>query len=245
MSMNKKKYLYCITDNPKIDIIPCKGIKNFRPFLIRWEDIAIVASEIPNGTIELTTEAVLNHEEVVEYMMRNHTVLPMRFGTVVSSADEAKHILLSHKNSIYKNIEKIRGNVELGLKIILKDPPEELILETVDYIDEEISPGRRYLLEKLKQEERQRKILEDVSPAIDEIYQTLKKYAIESCVRKLATEKMLLNSSYLVPKEKIDEFKTSVEILKKKYSTLSLLYSGPWPAYNFVSLEQGGLNNVK
>ncbi|RJX27453.1 MAG: hypothetical protein C4554_04265 [Dethiobacter sp.] len=242
-----KQYLYCLIDKPKIDIIPCTGIKNCKPYFVRWKEIAAVVSEALFQSIELTSETVLSHEAVVEYLMKEHTVLPVRFGTVLNSVDEVKSLLCTYSESIYKNIDKMRDKVELGLKVLLKAFPGDDPAREEESIKnfQSATPGRRYLLEKLKNEERQRDILEKTTIFIDEIYNTLDKYSVESCIRRLTTDRMLLNSSYLVPVEKIEEFKTTVEILKRRYPALSFLYSGPWPAYNFVSLEEDESCNAK
>ncbi|MEW6623882.1 MAG: GvpL/GvpF family gas vesicle protein [Bacillota bacterium] len=238
--MSKKQYLYCIVETPKIDIIPCKGIFNCKPYMVRYHDIGAVTSEISATCVEINAETVLSHEEVVEYMMMDHTVLPVRFGTLLNSVDDIKAALKANEKAIDNNFNKVRGQVELGLKVILRNIPEDLPHTIEDDVYEDnLTPGRHYLLKKLKQEENTRKRLEDASPTIDEIYHTLNKYSLQSTIRKLSTERMLLNSSYLVPKENIDAFKTTVEILRKRYPSLILLFSGPWPAYNFVNLDEG------
>jgi hypothetical protein len=48
---------------------------------------------------------------------------------------------------------------------------------------------------------------------------------------------MVLNSAYLIPEEKIENFKEEAEGLNQKIQAkgLYLECSGPWPAYNFSS----------
>jgi hypothetical protein len=235
-----KLYIYCLIDTPELDELPCKGINDSSLALISWDGIAVVSSQVDVESIKVTTETIIRHEEVVEYLMKDHTVLPMRFGTVVQGASEVTKLLVKHHESIRNNIDKIRGNVEIGVKILLKSIPVDLFQPAEDFPLDNYSPGRRYLLEKYRQFQKQKRILENEYYSVDEIYGSLKAHAIQSCAQKFVTEKMLLNSSFLVAKEKVTEFKETVEFLKKRYPSLSFLYSGPWPAYNFVSLSQGG-----
>ena len=59
--------------------------------------------------------------------------------------------------------------------------------------------------------------------------------------RRLAgrDETMVLNASYLVPDERLDEFRGLVADLEGRYreAGLELELTGPWPPYHFVDLE--------
>jgi len=50
-------------------------------------------------------------------------------------------------------------------------------------------------------------------------------------------EPMVLNSAYLIPREKIENFKKEAEGLNQEIQAKGfyLEYSGPWPVYNFTS----------
>ncbi|MEW5785608.1 MAG: GvpL/GvpF family gas vesicle protein [Bacillota bacterium] len=236
-------YLYCLMDAPQIDLLPYSGIKGRRPFFVKWKDVAAAVSDLESPEIELTSESVLSHEGIVEYLFQNHTVLPVRFGSVLSETREVKHFLERHYNVITKNIEKVKGKVELGLKVIFKEQEpcpvkaEEAILE--ENKTDRISPAKSYLISKLQEEKKRQYLMEEAGKYIDEIYNTLRSYTTQSCIRKLTTEKMILNSSYLVRRDQVAAFTVSVDWLKNKYPFLSFLYSGPWPPYNFVGLEEG------
>ena len=48
---------------------------------------------------------------------------------------------------------------------------------------------------------------------------------------------MILSSAFLVKKEKVEEFDQKVEELMKEYENrIKLIYVGPIPPFNFVSL---------
>lgn len=66
---------------------------------------------------------------------------------------------------------------------------------------------------------------------------TLKKKAVQSKELKLFSERLILNTSFLVDRDKINDFSSEVEQLGNKYPYLKIQYSGPWPPYNFVDIQ--------
>lgn len=70
-----------------------------------------------------------------------------------------------------------------------------------------------------------------------EYLERLKKIANDSKELKMFSERLVLNASFLVAKEKIPEFSGEVENLTNKYDYLKTQYSGPWPPYNFVDIH--------
>lgn len=67
--------------------------------------------------------------------------------------------------------------------------------------------------------------------------EALKKKAVQSKELKLFSERLVLNASFLVDKDKIDDFSGEVGQLGNKYPNFKLQYSGPWPPYNFVDIQ--------
>ncbi len=65
----------------------------------------------------------------------------------------------------------------------------------------------------------------------------LTKVAVDSKELKLFSDRLLLNSAFLVERNKIDEFSARVGVLGNEYGDLKTQYSGPWPPYNFVDIH--------
>ena len=72
-----------------------------------------------------------------------------------------------------------------------------------------------------------------------DILGTLNTRANQSVIGKSFTKRLLLNTSFLVNKGDIDAFSDKVAELQENYPMLKLLYSGPWPPYNFVYMKIG------
>ena len=81
------KYLYCI--------IPCSENRTFTADVIGdgdgvvhtvcHQDLAVVVSNSPVTQYESTRRNMVAHERVLETVMREFTLLPVRFGTVTDS----------------------------------------------------------------------------------------------------------------------------------------------------------------
>jgi len=66
---------------------------------------------------------------------------------------------------------------------------------------------------------------------------SLKTKAIRLKDLKLFSSRLLMNSSFLVDKTKIDDFSGEIEQLGIRHPNLKIQYSGPWPPYNFVDIQ--------
>ncbi len=67
--------------------------------------------------------------------------------------------------------------------------------------------------------------------------EALKKKAVQSKELKLFSDRLVLNASFLVDRDKMDDFSGEVGQLGNKYANLKIQYSGPWPPYNFVDIQ--------
>jgi hypothetical protein len=61
--------------------------------------------------------------------------------------------------------------------------------------------------------------------------------ASDSKELKLFSDRLILNSAYLVNRDGIGEFSDKVSLLAARYGEAKVQYSGPWPAYNFVDIH--------
>lgn len=78
---------------------------------------------------------------------------------------------------------------------------------------------------------------EDLSSAKEDIENLLGAKSIEAAKGRLFSDRLLLNTSFLIEKNKLEEFSATVAKLEEKYPQLKFLYSGPWPPYSFVNIK--------
>lgn len=65
----------------------------------------------------------------------------------------------------------------------------------------------------------------------------LKEKAVDFKELKLFSDRLILNTAFLVDRARVEEFSEQVSLLKSKYGGAKVQYSGPWPAYNFVDIH--------
>jgi len=71
------------------------------------------------------------------------------------------------------------------------------------------------------------------------VYEALRRHADESRLMRRIGGNMILNSSFLIQKNRIQDFKMQLGKLEKEYADkgLKFQFSGPWPPYNFVQIR--------
>jgi len=73
---------------------------------------AVVADHDPP---EPTPDSLWRHEEIVESLMADGPVLPMRFG---STTDDVEELLDRRHDALIAGLERVRGAVELGVRVV-------------------------------------------------------------------------------------------------------------------------------
>src|SRR4051794_11901811 len=58
------------------------------------EDLVAVVSDLPGINLDLKRENLLDHQRVLEEMLRRSDVLPFSFGTVAGNDEEVREVLL-------------------------------------------------------------------------------------------------------------------------------------------------------
>ena len=117
------KYIYCIIET-KIE-------RNFGPIgiggngdevsTISYRNLSVVISNSPMTKYVVSRENLLAHERVVEEVMKEFTVLPVRFCTIASNADEIRS-LLDRRYREFKNLLRdMDHKIELGVKGLWKN----------------------------------------------------------------------------------------------------------------------------
>jgi hypothetical protein len=84
---------------------------------VRHEGLAAVVSDGPDGVPDPTRENLLAHERVNEAVLREHTVLPMAFGTLLRSREAVEALLRAGRAAFEAALARVEGTFELGLKV--------------------------------------------------------------------------------------------------------------------------------
>src|ERR1700684_2158877 len=96
------------------------GVSGNRVVLSPASDLAIIVSE-HNPTEALSQKSGVDHARVIADCFQHSTVLPFRFGTVFNDDESLRRSIRSNQRQFLGNIDKLRGNTEMPLKILVDD----------------------------------------------------------------------------------------------------------------------------
>lgn len=201
-------------------------------------------------------EKALTHEKVIEEAMRKDdkvlSLIPMRFGTIFKEKAKLEEILNKDYSKIKEVLERIRGKQEWSVKVYLKDREkfEQVIKDKNETIKEKekyiasLPEGMAFFMEEELKDVISKEVEKELNNIVEDFFESLGKQAVDLTKCKILgkeltgrREPMVSNAAYLIPEEKIEDFKKAAEALNQQIQAngFCLEYSGPWPAYNFTS----------
>jgi hypothetical protein len=240
------KYVYCIIRNERPYDFGNIGIGGSRRvYTVHHKDLAAVVSDTPIVLYDPTRENVLAHEFVNETVMREHTVIPMSFGTVFRSEDDVSELLRSTYQAFSDVLDTMRDKIEFGLKVLWDRDRAIANLEKenveIKRLKDEItrhSASSTYFA-RMQLGRLIDSALEDMGARyVADIHMQLRDVAVASRTNKPIGDRMLMNAAFLVERSMEGAFDERVKEASRKYEDLlSFKYSGPWPPYNFVNIK--------
>jgi len=242
------KYIYGIIDTNGVRNFGAIGIGGRGDIVsnISYQDISAVISNYPMEKYELSKENLLAHEEVVERVMSDYTVLPMRAFTIAANAEEVRDFLRKHYRELTGLLKDMDNKVELGLTAYWKDMTpifQEIVNENrkIRKLREKIAgiADRQGFKEKIN-------LGEMVASALkykkeiegEEILRSFKKSAIDFRTSDVRGDEMIINAAFLIDRGWENEFDSKLSELNSKYAQrIRFKYVVPMPPYNFVNLR--------
>jgi hypothetical protein len=222
---------------------------------LEWIKIkAGIHEKVIEGIMNPTPSASKRRCEVRKGGMKNTCVIPFKFATLFNTEDNLKTMLGAHLEEFKDILIKLEDKEEWGVKIYcdLEKLKEVIIQEDGEILklDKEInssSTGKAYLLNKKKEEllniATNKKLNEYGQISFDRLRQMSEEARINKLLPKEVTERkdeMILNSAFLVGKNKVNNLLKVVEELKIMFNGKGLFFdcTGPWPPYNFCHSKE-------
>ena len=245
-----KIYTYAVIDfNNKIsDTI--NGLEGICVYNISYRDMGIVVSSHSEQIQNITKDHILKYEEIVERLMEDFTVLPMRFLTLFNQEEDVLLMMKEHYSDFRVNLDRLRNKVEFGIKVIWSSETiKSRIIESFKICNSNLaipdnSPGKSFVKEKFEKYKIDKEFEEEADRCIAIIDYFFSRFIAEKKLEKLKSDNLLLSASYLIEKEKQKDFREAFEHCRERSrpfptpSDLKFLLSGPWPPYNFVVLTK-------
>ncbi|MBU0512811.1 MAG: GvpL/GvpF family gas vesicle protein [Chloroflexi bacterium] len=237
-------YLYAITDHPDMPVPHKPGLADAngsetRLYSLACRDIAVVVSTLATTNVPPTETNLWRHEAVVESLMPNRAVLPMRFGTVLPNDAAVQVILSKHYPDFVASLGQVRGRVELGLRVLWQETERQGDGETgrPGATQQPVveGHGHAYMMARLEEERQHLAWRKQAEKMAAEIHDPLAQLAAESTNQVLVTSRLLLTAAYLVERDQVQIFQRAVDALSTSQPALRFLCTGPWPPYNFVT----------
>ena len=240
-------YIFCAIQTNQDDDFGTIELENETRdiFTIRYQDAAMVAAEVPMKIYHPKKENLLTHQNAVSQVMsQNDTVIPISFGNVFKSRDDVKVLLENLYPQFAKLFPNIKGKIEVGLKVIGKkewleamvneNPEVEKMAASVKGKSEAAGYYERIQLGGMAQ-----KFFASLQEEIKQkVFAPLEETAEASKVNDPLGEKMLLNASFLIDRDREQEFDQKVNEAHDEWKDkVDFSYTGPWPAYNFVNIH--------
>lgn len=242
------KYIYCIINTKQERNFGAIGIgaRGDEVLTIGYNDLSMVVSSHPFGKFTISPENMLAHERVIEEVMKEFDeVLPVRFGTIASSADEIRNLLDRGYRKFKGALRDMEHKVELGVKGTWKDM--DVIFKEIVKENKKIKELKKIIQNEADKENIQLKteVGKMVEAALakkkeneaQDIADIFKKISVEYKLNKTITEDMFMNGAFLVDKGREKEFDNIMDELSKKYEDrIKFNYAGPLPVFNFVNI---------
>ncbi len=213
---------------------------------INYKDITAVVSNSPIIQYEARRVNMIAHQKVLEEVMKQFSVLPVRFSTISEHNDDNGILRILEKDfdKFYNLLIKMEGKKELGLKIMAHESViYESILEKYDEIrtlrDKLIHlPVDKTHYQRMKIGEMVAETLKiEISGYKEQVLNVLRPIAEEVKLNDNYGEMMILNAAFLIKNTSEPVFDKAVDDLDKKYGDLmTFKYVGTLPPYNFVNL---------
>jgi hypothetical protein len=244
-STGRGRYVYCIIRASQPLRFGAIGMDEqwADVYTINYRDMAAVVSDVPISPLDSTRENVLAHERVNETVMRDHTVIPMSFGTIFKTRDDIVELLRSAYEAFADVLNKMQDKLEFGLKVLWE---RDEIVKAIEGEDEDIhrlkteissQKGSTYfarmqygrLIDSALQQRSERYVAE--------FLQRLRDVSVASRVNRAIGDKMIMNAAFLVQRNQEEQFDRRIKEIASLFDKLTFKYTGPWPPYNFVNIR--------
>ena len=241
------KYIYCVIRCPEPRKFATRGIgeRGDMVHTVNHADLAAVVSDSPIVEYESSRRNMMAHTMVLEEVMRDFAILPVRFGTVAPDSQAIQDKLLKRRYDELKgSLEEVDGRVELGLKafwyeevvyreIVEENPPIRELRDSISGKSPDQSYYERIRLGQMVKEAMDRKRDSDAAG----ILAALRPLAYKGKVNSTLSDRMVLNAAFLVDSSREPEFDQAIHRLDADMGQREMFkYVGRVPPYNFVNI---------
>ena len=208
-------WVYAICDRPDTPAPRRRGLAQAPLDGVREGGLLAVISRHVHPPGDPAPDALWAHERVIERLMTDRAVLPMRFGTRLADDDALREKLAVRQQEFLTALDRVRGRVEIGVRAMQPLAAQEVTATPAP-------SGRAYIEGKLRN-----------GREATAVHEPLAALAAASTRHAVHRPDELLRASYLVDRAAVAGFRAAVERVQRP--DLAVLCTGPWPPYSFVA----------
>lgn len=239
-------YVYGVIRAGAAERSPGEGIDGQSVELATYDGLAALVSDAPDVPVKASRRNLMAHSRVLQSVIAETCVLPMRFGVVMPSREAVEAELLgANRELLEDHLRALDPYVELDVRGLLA---EHELLQTVVAERPDIArlrasiegrPVESTYHESIRLGELVAHAVADKREAIAQrILGELEPLAAAARDGELLHEQMVANVAFLVERERVGEFDAAVDALGRELSDpeVRVRYLGPLPPHNFVDL---------
>ena len=231
-----KVYLYCVTDaNPNLSD-DLNGLDDQIVEVISNRSLFVVASKFESEAVAVSRENVLQHEAIVRKAFSVTTVLPFRFGTLVTETGLETY-LKARESSLLDRLEQVRDCVEMSVKIIWQNSSEiEDSGCAVPNLDG-AGAGTAFLVLKRQELLGNDRVEQEARELEAWLGAGLRDIVRQEQITIEPKQRLIFSASYLVERARLTDYRRELGRLQAERTDLHFLSSGPWPPYTFANID--------
>ncbi|OEU70284.1 MAG: hypothetical protein BA864_14060 [Desulfuromonadales bacterium C00003093] len=257
------RYIYGFISTNEQKSLGFIGIEQREVHTFPYKNVAAVVSDLPLIQFDsLPKEILLRnlavYQAVIEMVMKSHHIIPMKFGTILQGEKDLKKIVEKSYGRLVTSMKEMENKIELDVAVLWSDMEtvlreigeeeeikrlkEEAVTKPADQVFE-----IKIELGKLVKDTLDKKREQCASQLLD----VLKKDAENYHSHAVMDDSMIMNTAFLIDKDRQETFESKVDQLDKQYNgKINFRIVGPLPPYSFTTLEMkkvefGELNEAR
>jgi len=255
------KYIYGVVNSSTEETFDMGKITGFetasnsktsnRAYTISFQNMAAVVSDseivdyshIPKDTLG---RCLVKHQTVIEKIMKDHTIIPMKFGTFASDETEVAQVLKRGYSQFKELLIDMDGRIELDVAATWDDLGTRI--KEIGAEDKQIREFKAEIAKKPPNETLQDKIKIGmmIKDALDKrkekeqayVINFLKEVTVDFQKHQVMDDNMILNCAFLLERTKEPDFDSGLKKLDEEYKQkVHFKCVGPLPPYSFATCQ--------
>lgn len=243
MTMHTERvYLYAIVDGDAVLTQPPIGLAGAPVTLLPVQDIAAVIGPVATEQLKDTPAAALVHEQVIETLMADQRVLPVRFGTIFSSIAALTTALAARSVALRADLERLDGLVEIGVRVLWDGAARRTAADVPALpaeMDASGGPGAQYMRERMAEMATERQLRHAAQVLVAAWTDYLTPHVVALSTQTLVTTEIPVSIACLVERASVAALVDVIVQAPQQAADIRAVCTGPWPPYHFVTDAQG------